>query len=125
MALRKMSDVFEINGQPIPEPDPDFKVEHESLADENSGRTQDGVMRINWIRRRMAKAHFKFSILDSEQASSLLNSVQGQEFNLTYIDPIEGITTKHMYCSNEGATLKYRRLYGGIWSEVTFNCIEV
>lgn len=125
MGLRKVSTIFKINGQPIPEPDFDLQTQFESLADENSGRTQDGVMRVNWIRRRIAKVNLKYSVLSTTEVSALLSLVQGQEFELTYIDPIEGVTTKHMYCSNADTVLHSRSMYGGLWRDIAFNCIEV
>lgn len=124
MQLRQLSTNYRINGQPIPGPDPMVKVDYDSLADENSGRTQDGVMHITWVRRKMVKVALTFSALTREEAGAILQRVQGEEFSLTYLDPIEGQTTKNVYCSNSSSALQSAVMYGGLWRNVTFNCIE-
>ena len=55
-----------------------LKVNLESLAAEDSGRTDDGVMHINWVLRRIRKVEVKLPPCDASTASSLLALVQGQ-----------------------------------------------
>lgn len=123
---RPYSGIFKINGLAIPAPDRWQKVAFESLADENSARTADGMMHINWLRRRLAKLSFQYSVMNNAQVREILLAVQGQEFPLTYVDPIEGIVTKNMYCSNSESTLGMSTAADstGLWRDTTFNAIE-
>ena len=42
-----------------------LKVNYESLSGEDSGRTDDGVMRINWIFRRIRKVEIEMPPMTS------------------------------------------------------------
>ena len=55
---RPLSTQFFVNGVPLYEPDADGGVQMEwnSIASEGSGRTQDGVMHIEWVQQRSPKA---------------------------------------------------------------------
>lgn len=103
-----------------------LKVNLESLAAEDSGRTDDGVMHINWVLRRIRKVQIQLPPCDASTASSLLALVQGQEYSLTYFDPlIGGQNTITAYTSNSSADCYSGVLYNGLWQGVSFNAIEV
>ena len=96
-----------------------------STIDENSGRTDDGVMPINWVWRKIRKVILTFPPLTSEELSELVGLVQGQEYDLTYPDPADGSLTIRCYTSNATSELKSGVLYGGLWVGVSFNAIEM
>ena len=103
-----------------------LKVNLESLAAEDSGRTDDGVMHINWVLRRIRKVQIQLPPCDASTASSLLALVQGQEYSLTYFDPLTGNqNTITAYTSNSSADCYSGVLYNGLWQGVSFNAIEV
>lgn len=122
--MRKLSTVWKINGQAIYTPDIDTKVELESLVGESSGRTDDGIMHIDWIRTEIRKVYIKYSAMTKEEMAFMLNLVQGKEYTLTYEDPILGVNTINCYTSNSSAELYSAVLFNGLWRNVTFNCIE-
>lgn len=122
--MRKLSTVWKINGQAIYTPDVDTKVEIESLVGESSGRTDDGIMHIDWIRPEIRKVYIKYSAMTKEEMAFMLNLVQGKEYTLTYEDPILGVNTINCYTSNSSTELYSAVLYNGLWRNVTFNCIE-
>jgi hypothetical protein len=122
--MRKLSTVWKINGQAIYTPDVDTKVEIESLVGESSGRTDDGIMHIDWIRTQIRKVYIKYSAMTKEEMAFMLNLVQGKEYTLTYEDPILGVNTINCYTSNSSAELYSAVLHNGLWRNVTFNCIE-
>lgn len=122
--MRRLSTVWKINGQAIYTPDINTKVELESLVGESSGRTDDGIMHIEWIRTEIRKVYIKYSAMTKEEMAFMLNLVQGKEYTLTYEDPILGINTINCYTSNSSAELYSAVLYNGLWRNVTFNCIE-
>ena len=103
-----------------------LKVNLESLAAEDSGRTDDGVMHINWVLRRIRKVQIQLPPCDASTASSLLALVQGQEYSLTYFDLLTGgQNTITAYTSNSSADCYSGVLYNGLWQGVSFNAIEV
>ena len=108
---------FQING------DKQFKakslrVSFESLAGEDSGRTDDGVMRINWVFRRIRKVEI--------EVAELLGLVQGQEYELTYYDPLDNVErTIEVYTSNSKSELYSGIVINGLWQGVSFNAIEL
>ena len=53
----------------------DLKVNYESLAAEDSGRTDDGIMHINWVLRRIRKVQIKLPPCDTTEAAALLDLV--------------------------------------------------
>ena len=67
----------------------ELSIKIDSLADENSGRTQDGVMRINWIWNKIRKVEIKLPPMNGEELSRILSAVQGQVYNITYFDTLD------------------------------------
>ena len=125
MGIGKISEYFAVNGEPIVSPQ-SCKVSIDPLADANSGRSDDGVMHINWIWREIRKVTLTFPPLTSEEVSELLSMVQGKEYDFTYPDPIDGTErTIHCYTSNNSSDLKSGVLYGGLWMGVSFSAIEM
>lgn len=122
--MRQLSAVWKINGQAIYAPDINTKVELESLVGESSGRTDDGIMHIDWIRTNIHKVYIKYDAMTKAEMAFMLNLVQGKEYTLTYEDPILGVNTINCYTSNSSADLYSAVLYNGLWRNVTFNCIE-
>lgn len=122
MALK--SKLYAINGKAIYSPQT-CTVTYESLADENSGRTDDGVMHINWIWRKIRKVTMTFPPLTAQEIAELVDLVQGQEYELTYPDMSDKKLTIRCYTSNSSADLKYGVLYGGLWVGFSFSAIEL
>lgn len=124
MDIGHESQFFAINGKRICSPQ-DVTVQFDSLADENSGRTADGVMHINWIWRNIRKVNVSLPPLTTSELSNIFSQVQGKEYNLTYIDPIKGKNTIHCYTSNVTADCKNGVLYNGLWMGASFHAIEL
>ena len=91
---------FKINGNTYYYPQ-SMQVVYDSLASEDSGRTDDGVMHIQYVKNRLVKLEIKMPPCDSNTCSSLMNSIQGSTgISVSYWDPIEAReVTKTMYCS--------------------------
>ena len=103
-----------------------LKVGFESLNSEDSGRTDDGVMRLNWIFRKVRKVEITMPPITSADVSALLDLVQGQEYNLTYFDPLDNAEkTITVYTSNSSADLYSGMVMNGLWQGVSFNAIEL
>lgn len=103
-----------------------IKVDLESLASEDSGRTDDGVMRINWILKKIRKVFIEMPPSISDDIAPLLSAVQGQEYSLTYFDPMDNAEkTITAYTSKGSSSLYSGVLYNGLWQGTQFNAIEV
>lgn len=103
-----------------------LRVNYESLSGEDSGRTDDGVMRINWIFKKVRKVEIEMPPMESSNLSKLLSLVQGQEYNLTYFDPLDNAEkTIQVYTSNSKTDLYSGMILKGLWQGVAFNAIEL
>lgn len=104
-----------------------IKVNLESLVSDDSGRTTDGVMHIYWVMRKVRKIEIEMPpTADRSNLSLLFSLVQGQEYNLTYWDPLENAEkTINVYTSNSSTDLYSGVLYNGLWQGIKFNAIEL
>lgn len=104
-----------------------IQVSYESLASDDSGRTEDGTMHINWVYRKLRKVEIELPpTSDRTQLAQLLSLVQGQEYDITYWDPLTNAErTSHVYTSNSQTDMYNGVLYGGMWQGVKFNAIEL
>ena len=104
-----------------------IQVSYESLASDDSGRTEDGTMHINWVYRKLRKVEIELPpTSDRTQLALLLSLVQGKEYYITYWDPLTNAErTSHVYTSNSQTDMYSGVLYGGMWQGVKFNAIEL
>lgn len=103
-----------------------IKVDLESLASEDSGRTDDGVMHINWVLKKIRKVQIELPPSTADVFAPLLAAVQGQTYSLTYFDPLANAEkTITAYTSKGSSNLYSGVLYNGLWQGTQFNAIEV
>lgn len=103
-----------------------IKVDLESLASEDSGRTDDGVMHINWVLKKIRKVFIEMPPSTTADIAPLLSAVQGQTYSLTYFDPLANAEkTITAYTSKGSSSLYSGVLYNGLWQGTQFNAIEV
>lgn len=115
------------DGTPFYVPAGGTEVDHESIQSADTGRTEDGVMHIDWVRRNMVKVSMKWLYLTGKEVALLEDLMQGKEFTLTYFDK-GSAHTANVYVS----TIKYQKesdaLYaseGGLYSNIAINAIEI
>lgn len=105
-------------------PSAGVKVEHSNLAGSSSGRTEDGVMHIDWVRRDIRKVHLQWSVLTASELNYILGLMQGQEFTLTFKD--RGLVqTMSAYSSESSYTYYSAALGEDIYTDVSINAIEM
>ena len=103
-----------------------IKVGFESLASENSGRTLDGILHIDWVLSRIRKVEIEMPPMSSADVSRLLSLVQGREYTLVYFDPLDNAEKAiEVYTSNSSSDMYSGVLYNGLWQGVKFNAIEI
>ena len=118
---------WKVNSTPIYTPSSGVQIEHESIQSADTGRTEDGVMRIDWVRTNIVKVHLAWKYLTGQEVAFLESLMQGEEFTLTYYDK-GSVRTAEVYVSN----MSYRKvtdaLYtaeGGLYSDITVNAIQL
>lgn len=123
MAIAKKSELFKIDGKPMYEPS-SCKVVIADLQLE-AYRTDDGKLHKKLARKGLRKVSLTYSALTQEELSELLNQLDGEEFQLTYPDPKDGVKTIKGYCSDISQDLYSGVLYNGIWKDISFSVPEV
>lgn len=99
---------------------------YDSLASEDSGRSVDGVMHIFWLLSRTRKLEIVLPPCTADFASGILDKVLGKKFWITFWDLAENKEmTKHMYCSNGRGSFYSGVIRNGLYTGVSFNCIEL
>ena len=66
-----------------------LKINYESLASDNSGRTLDGVMHIYWVFNKIRKLEITLAPTTADIIAQIFSRVQGQEYDITYWDLVE------------------------------------
>ena len=103
-----------------------MKPNYESLATEDSGRTDDGVMHIYWVLDRIRKWEIVMPPMTSEEQSRLLSQVQGKIYYMTYWDTLSNSElTRKFYTSNSNADMYSGYIKDGLWLDTEFHAIEV
>lgn len=103
-----------------------IKPNYDSLATENSGRTDDGIMHITWVRSNLRKYEIEMPPCTALEASAILSAVQGKIYDLTIFDVKSNREiTLQCYTSNSQADCYSGVLYNGLWQGITFSAIEV
>lgn len=122
-----ISQHWRVNGTPIYEPGLDTQIEHNDVTGSNSGRTEDGVMHIDWVRRDVVKVHLKWPLLTGRQVEFLMGLLQGREFQFTYWDfgkehTISAYATQGTYSKHSD---HLHASEGGSYKDYSINVIEM
>jgi len=103
-----------------------IKPSFDSLASENSGRTDDGIMHIYWVKRALRKWDIEMPPCTSSEASAILSLVQGQDYNITLWDiRSNSEQTVHVYTSNSNAECYSGVIMNGLYQGLSFSAIEL
>jgi hypothetical protein len=124
MEINILNTDWRVDDKPIYTPAKDTKIEYESYAASESGRTEDGIMHIAWIRRQMVKVNLVYPVMTKSEAAYLLGLLQGKEFSFTYPDPVLGSRTIQAYASNSNYDFYSDVVNGGLLTNVSINIIE-
>lgn len=101
------------------------KVEHSNVVGSSSGRSEDGVMRIDWVRRDVRKVFLHYNAMSASELSTMLGLLQGQEFSFKFLDK-GSVQTMNAYCGEcnyqfyTNSTLYNEAIY----TDVEFHVIE-
>ena len=101
------------------------KGEHSNVVGSSSGRSEDGIMRIDWVRRDVRKVFLHYNAMSASELSTMLGLLQGQEFSFKFLDK-GSVQTMNAYCG-ECSYQFYTNssLYNeAIYTDVEFHVIE-
>lgn len=113
-----------VGSKPIFEPSAGVTIQHENIAGSSSGRTEDGVMHIDWVRRDVRKVGLKWSVMSQEELDYIIDLMQGQEYEFTFIDRGK-VCKMNAYSSNCSYTLLTYSNGEPMYTDVTINVIEM
>jgi hypothetical protein len=124
MAKLDTAGEWKVNSSPLYIPSAGIKVEHTNLAGSSSGRTEDGIMHINWVRRDIRKVHLQWKVLTASELNYILELMQGKEFTLTFKDRGR-VQTMSAYSSESSYTYYSAALGEDIYTDISINAIEM
>ena len=124
MAKLDTAGEWKVNDSHLYIPSAGIRVEHSNLAGSSSGRTEDGVMHIDWVRRDIRKVYLQWKVLTGTELNYILGLMQGKEFTLTFKD--RGLVqTMSAYSSESSYTYYSAALGEDIYTDVSINAIEM
>ena len=112
-----------VNSSHLYIPSAGIRVEHTNLAGSSSGRTEDGVMHIDWVRRDIRKVNLQWKVLTASELDYVFGLMQGKEFTLTFKDRGR-VQTMNAYSAESSYTYYSDAVGGGIYTDVSINAIE-
>lgn len=93
------------------------------LDSKKTARTKGGRMRRDKITTKR-KLSFTVFHMTQDQLAQLDNDLSEDTFRATYLD-LHGVQSREFYCSAFNANLDAVRGEAGVWTDATFNMIEV
>lgn len=100
--------------------------EYESLATADSGRTDDGVMHIEYVKRRLHKLNIQMPPSEIATYTALMNAIQGNpSITVRFFDAMTNTEIqREMYCSNSSTDWYSGVIKGGLVKGWKFNLID-
>ena len=124
MAKLDTAGEWKVNNSPLYVPSVGIRVEHTNLAGASSGRTEDGIMHIDWVRRDIRKVNLQWKVLTASELNYVLGLMQGKEFTLTFKDQGR-VQTMYAYSSESSYTYYSAALGEDIYTDISINAIEM
>lgn len=127
MPINKLDNTWAIDGNLIYTPHANVKVEHTNLAGSSSGRTEDGMMHIDWIRRDLTKVTIHYNAMTGDELDYMFSLTQGREYVATIEDRgrVRDIYAYTGDFSYEHYTNSLHKREGGMYTGVTFDIVEM
>ena len=124
MAKMDTAGEWMVNNSHLYIPSAGIRVEHTNLAGSSSGRTEDGIMHIDWVRRDIRKVNLQYKVLTATELKYILGLMQGKEFKFTFKD--QGMVhTMNAYSSESSYTYYSAALGEDIYTDVSINALEM
>ena len=106
--MRKTTELFSIDGQPILVPDENVEISMEDIDAADSGRDESGVMHRFVVRQGVGKWTFSYACLTAEEYAYMESLFAGTAaFAFTYADCATG--------GQQKTVIAYRSKHGILW----------
>lgn len=122
--MNKLTNLYLVDGVPIYSPHGQVQESQEDLLDDNSGRTDDGVMHVQWVRSQVKKFQLGYNVLSSAEYEYMKNLLLGKTFVFTYWKNGQA-QTMNAYCTSSGGALNYVSATAGRYLDVSFEISEL
>ena len=120
-----LTNLFQIDGQPLYAPDAGVEPSYADLDSSDSGRDVCGVMHREVVREKVATWPFAYAALTDAEYSYLIGLLAGKA-TFAFTHPKAGSSTETVttacYCSNY--SIAWRSARDGRWRNLKFNIIE-
>ena len=97
------------------------KIEHSNVASADTGRSEDGVMRIGWVRRDVRKVFLRYAAMSASELSYTMSLLQGKEFSFKFLDQ-GSVQTMNAYVG-ESSYNEYTT--SSLYNEAIFTDVEI
>lgn len=102
------------------------KVEHSNVVGSDSGRDENGLMHIDWIRRDVRKVFITYNAITDSELEYIMNLMQGKEFTFTYLERGVPVTINAYVGESSYKFYSYSDIYSeGVYVEFSMNVIEL
>ena len=118
---------WKVDGAKIPVPH-EVNVEHTNVTTEDSGRAENGVMKITWLRTDVRKVKMTWHSLTGDEVKAIRNLMQGKEYKFEYYDA--GAESMSAYTGdNDYNIYSYNpNIYGnegGLYTDFSIDAVEI
>ena len=103
---------------------PVTKVEHSNVVGKSSGRSEDGIMHIDWLRRDVRKVYLKYNYMTAAELNTLMSLMQGKEFTFKFFDQGSVQTISAYVGESNYDFYTYDLLGAKVYKDVEINVIE-
>lgn len=119
------TELFKINGQPMPVPDEEVEVSYEDIDAADAGRDQAGFMHRIPVRHKVASWTFTYSHL-TEEEKNYLEALFGDQATFTFTHPsrLQADQPQESLCYRSKYALSWKNARLGLWRDYSFSIIE-
>lgn len=102
------------------------KIEHSNVVGSSSGRSEDGIMRIDWIRTDVRKVFLKYAAISASELAYMMGLMQGKEFVFSFLDQGTVQTMNAYVGESKYEFYTHSTLYDeGVYTNFEINVIEL
>ena len=113
--MRELTDLFQINGSPIPVPDSRVVLRFADLEAPDSGLDESGTLHRFLLRSRVPGWELRYTLLRDDEMAYLMQLLsQGPDFRFTH-PSLDGTVTTVCYCPE--LELGWEDAAAGLWRD--------
>ena len=122
--MHSLTELFQINGNPILAPDAEVSVNYEDIDGADAGRDQAGFMHRSMLRCKVPSWTFTYTWL-TEEEKNYMESLFGQEaaFVLTHPSRLDAKVAEQTQCYRSKYGICWRSAKSGLWGNYSFTVI--